>query len=408
MSVTTNNLCQITVATLEAGMPFPEHMLANAGAEYAAAREHSRNQDDTQFWHNGIAMCFTTTLVVLEQLFRHQHRVDVLAEQVAGEFGRMLTRMQIAASGKSKRITKHTRGYADDRRKTGKRRTKCGVTRNMWELEELVHETAQCVLFGAVDELRILAPSYWEGVPVEGKGRHQYKTMELFGRTVRVRDENNKPICTGVIATTNRVFVCLDVASRREVRLVAQMTGPEYHMLNKIIQHNTACSDAGDLNRIQYISTNTEHCTTLCKRYGSDIRKINRVLTTLSRAHAGCVWTAFAASMARIMSLEFGKSHKVHELLQMSHEEKMSTGHIDMVPVDFADEIAAKCTPLQKAILEIDVETVDIENRKSREGLDEMLWRLNNRLENPISRATFFRNRKAILEIAEAVTKHVE
>lgn len=401
-------LCPMTVAALADGVPFPAAMLAKANGEFHAARQHSRTKRRARFlWHN-VPMCFTTTLVVLEQLFRHQHRVDVLAEHVAGQFGAELTRMQIGSSSSGKRRTKATTARKDDKQRTGKRRTKCSVARNMWDLEDLIHETAWCALFGAVSDLRILAPSHWGQCGGQSK-RYVYQTeVDLWGCKVRVKDSDDKPILVDTVKTTNREFVCFEPSTSKFVSLVSQVTAAEFELLDKVIQHNSECSDAGDLNGLQYMTANTEEPTTKLVEEFGNVLKVNRLASTLKRAPSGCIWSAFAASMARVISLEFGQSRQVNELLTETHDEKMGATNIDMVPVDFADHIAVHCTPLQRAILEIDVATVDIDNRKSREGLDEMLWHLNNGLANPISRATFFRERKKVLELAREFTKHVE
>ena len=397
-------LCPMTVAALDGGMPFPEAMLARANGEFHAARQHSRTKRRARFmWHN-VPMCFTTTLVVLEQLFRHQHRIDVLAEHVAGQFGVELTRMQIGASSSGKRRTKTTTGKADDSHKTGQRRTKCGVSRNMWDLEDIIHETAQCVMFGGVSDLRILAPSHW-GEGMQGSGRYVYRTIEVLGKKVRVKGPNGKPILEGILPTTNKEFVCFDPTTGGFVSMVSQITNAEFELLDKVIQHNTRCSDAGDLNGIQYMSINSEYAPELCKQFGKPVLKANRLIETLRRAPSGCVWMAFAASMARVIDLEFGHNRQVHELLSTERHDKMGDTNIDMVPVLFADHVAAHCTPLQRAILEIDVETVDINKRDKRDGLDEMLYRLNNTLDKPISRATFFRERSKILELCSEFIK---
>lgn len=391
-------LCPMTVAALDGGVKFPPAMLAKANGEFHAARQHSRTKRRARFlWHD-VPMCFTTTLVVLEQLFRHQHRVDIIAEQACGEFGLNMVRMQIGASSSGKRRTKTTTGKADDSHKTGQRRTKCGVSRNVWDLEPIIHETACCVLFGGVSDLRILAPSHW-GDGMQGSGRYVYRTIEVLGKKVRVKGPDGKPICEGILPTTNKEFVCFEPATGEFVSMVAQITNEEFAMLDKVIQHNSEQSDAGNPNGFQYMSMNSEESPKLCKQFGKKVLKANRLLQTLRRAPSGCVWMAFSASMARVIDLEFGHNRQVHELLSTERHDKMGDTNIDMVPVLFADHVAKHCTPLQRAILEMDVTTVSIDKRDKRDKLDEMLWRLNNTLDKPISRATFFRERSKILEL---------
>lgn len=398
-------LCQHTVSVMSAGIEFPAGILEMAGAEYAVTQQkRRRNTGRAMIQHGGEWQCFSTIAAVLEQLYRHQHRVDIVGEYVGGQFGKELTRMQISSASKDRKASKANTATVFDRHAPlgARGRTRCSNGRSLWSFEDVIHETACGVLFGAVDGLSLLAPSHWGDTAVAGSQRYQYQTTKLFGKTVRVRNWDGSPVVTDVVLTTNREFYCLDFPSGQYVKLVGQFSSEEYTLLNKVIAHNTKCSDEGSNNRIQFVSFNTKHSDKLCKVFGPDALRIVRIKRTLARQAGSCIWTAFGAATGRVIELEFGHTRELTDGLEETREDRRASRVIDMAPIDFMDEIAAKCTPLQKRILEMDMSTsIDVLASHQKEYYDQVISRLNMTLEKPISPATYYRNRKVVMDIAK-------
>lgn len=378
------HLCTRTIMALESIEPISQRLLDNANTDMAMS-----NGDrppivfcDESFGHDN-QLDFATCLYVAEQLYRFQACTEILAYLVNGKFGEMLTRMMVNSLSKQKK------------RKNGEtkfvhRRTSFSNNRSLMDEIDVIRETAQCILFGAVDSLKLLVPISF------GKRAEIGSTRWVFGK-----NEKGEKIHIGNVATTWQDFLGYCPVTGQEICCAAMFDSTEFNMLSQIIENNQTKGP----NSWQFITANAKKSDGVNKLFGikrelygdekdegEDIIVIRRVLSTLRRASANCIMAAFGAAASRFFILEYGHNteHTIH--LEEHHKEKFSRYNEDMIALEVREQFDKELDDVDRLIIDVS---------ESLDSSGEVFNRLSMTMEKPISRATFYRRWGRLKELAE-------
>ena len=377
-------LCEQTIMALESIEKIPAKLLDNANSDMIA---NSTDRPPVTFcdesFGEDVPLDFTTCLYVAEQLYRFQTCTETLAYIVNGKFGEMLTRMMVNSMSKQKN-RKASEG------KFVHRRTSFSNKRSLMDEVDVIQETAQCILFGAVDNLKLFAPISFGNEIEDGSTRWIFK-----------KNEKGEKIYVGEIKTVWKDFLGYCPVTGNEIRCAAMFDDVEHDLLCQIIKNN---QNVGP-NNWQFITANAKKSDGVNKVFGvqrelygdekddgDDIIVIRRVLATLRRASSNCIMAAFGAASSRFFILEYGHNteHTIH--LEEHHKEKFARHNQDMITLEVREQFDKELDDVDRLIIDVS---------ESLDSSGEVFDRLSMTMEKPISRATFYRRWGRLKELAE-------
>lgn len=381
-------LCRKTVRALESIEEIPIQLLNNAQSDLIA---NSSDRPPIEFkdeFFGENALDFNTCLYIAEQLFRFQTCTTTLAHLVGGPFGQLMSRMMVGASTKNKRKSK-----AED--KFVHKRTSFEIGRSLYDEIDVIHETAQCTLFGAMDKMRLLVPLYM-GETVE-KGSIRW----TLGEDKKAeRDEDGNRINKNDVYTLWRDFYAFCPITGEEVRCAAMMDNVELDLIQTIIAHNQECGPAN----WQFFVANAKNSDTVNDLFGiakedvetgvaKGIVVVRRVYSTLRRAITNCILAAFGSSAVRFFILEYGhNTERMHYIEEHREDRRLRYNNPDMIPLQVMEDF-------EKAMDDIDKTIIGVSS--SCNSPKEVFEELQVTMETPISQATFYRRWAKLQKLAE-------
>lgn len=380
-------LCEKTIMALEAVEEIPAKLLSNANSDMIANTE-GENRPPVVFFDEylgvDIPLDFTTCLYVAEQLYRFQTCTETLALMVNGKFGELLTRMMVNSLSKQKNRKASETKFVH-------RRTSFSNKRSLMDEIDVIQETAQCILFGAVDTLKLIVPISFGNAIEDGSTRWKFVKD----------DETGEKHYVGEVKTAWKDFFGYCPISGQEIRCAAMFDDIEHDLLCKIIEHN---QNHGP-HKWQFITANARKSDGVNivfgvqkelygdeKDEGEDIMVIRRVLSTLRRASSNCIMAAFGAAVARFFILEYGHNteHTIH--LEEHHKEKFARHNQDMITLEVREQFDKELDDIDRLIVDIS---------ESLDSSGDVFDKLTMTMEKPISRATFYRRWGRLKELAE-------
>jgi len=370
----TNTLDQHTVRMLCSHDHIPQKLLDNANADLGRSPARSADFSDPRIGDN---LHGGTVLSIAEQLLRFRVAPDLLGLILCGTFGQILSGMMISALGKAKKRRKKEFREGDHVRTKWQTNT----SQRMWAEAEVIQETALAILHGATDNLRLMVP--W-GIGEE---------IRLDSRSLKAE-------------RVWRSFSAYDSMSGEELRFASYMDQTESDLLEEVVSHNQGTEGTCSPNEWQFCLFPARTADHVCDLFQDEnIITIRRVKSSLSSGLDNCVIGAFGAAAFRFMQLEFGHNTELPKgMTEISHTYVNGRKtHVDsaddpnlMVPIMWEDEVAVKCSPLQKRMVEISL-------REWVETPDEVWETLCKESVNPISRATFWRHWTPVIEMAKNI-----
>lgn len=365
-------LCKKTITALEKIEEIPTPLLVNANSDMIANNGDRPPVIFVDETFGDARMDFSTCLYVAEQLFRFQTCTTTLAYLLNGKFGEMLTRMMVNSAMKQKHKHKSEAKFVH-------RRTSFSNKRSLMDEVEIIQETAQCVLFGAVEKMRLLVPIKIGDFVEQGSTRWVYN-----------KDSEGNRVHTDNVHTTWRDFYAYCPITGDEVRCAAMFDGYELSLLNKIVEHNQNCGP----NSWQFFVANARQSDLVCKYFDNDdsVIVIRRVLSSLRRPTANCIMAAFGAATVRFFILEYGHNTELTEAIVEHSDDKFARYNPEMVCLEVREQFEKDLDPIDRLIVDVS---------ESSNSPKEVFSTLVSTMEKPISQATFYRRWDRLKMLAE-------
>lgn len=365
-------LCQRTLSAIESieGERVPDNLLNNVATELSQLddRRAAATYEDVY----GENLSLSTAMSIAEQLYRHRAMPDTLAVMLANNFGKSLASIMVSAMSKSKKRAKN-----EDNQDGAHTRTSFRNVRNMWEEIETVHETALCLLHGALDKIGLFVP-YERGVIIAPKRvNHKFSVnRQWIG------------------------FTGLDTMTNQPVRFASFCDREEASLLGKVIDHNV--ENINDPNRWQYNMLTTRHSESVCDLFEDEnVITVRRLRASVRAGLDSCIIAAFGAAAFRFIILEFGHNTELPKNITTHRQEKFSYRPEKMIALENCDELTIVSNPLQVRMIET------IKKYEHVESGEELYRMLGYEMVKTPSRPTFFREWSDLLEKCELIDKGV-
>lgn len=316
-------LCQRTLSAIESieGERVPDNLLNNVATELSQLddRRAAATYEDVY----GENLSLSTAMSIAEQLYRHRAMPDTLAVMLANNFGKSLASIMVSAMSKSKKRAKN-----EDNQEGAHARTSFRYVRNMWEEIETVHETALCLLHGALDKIGLFVP-YERGTIITPK----YVDSKFTADRQWIG------------------FTGLDTMTNQPVNFASFSDREEQALLGKVIDYNV--ENINDPNRWQYVMFTTRHSESVCDLFeDKNIVTIRRLKASIRAGLDSCIVAAFGAAAFRFIILEFGHNTELPKNITEHRQEKFSYRPPEMIALEDCEELAIVSNPLQVRMIE--------------------------------------------------------
>lgn len=365
-------LCQRTLSAIESieGERVPDNLLNNVATELSQLDDRRAVATYEDVYGENLSLSTATSIA--EQLYRHRAMPDTLAVMLANNFGKSLSSIMVSAMSKNKK-----RARNEDNQEGAHARTSFRNVRNMWEEVETVHETALCLLHGALDKIGLFVP-YEQGAKIAPKRVNRKFTAEKQWLG----------------------FTALDTMTNQPVRFASFCDPEEEALLGKVIDYNV--ENINDPNRWQYNMFTTRHSESVCDLFEDEnVITVRRLRASVRAGLDSCIIAAFGAAAFRFIILEFGHNTELPKNITMHRQEKFSYRPEKMIALENCDELAIVSNPLQVRMIET------IEKYGHIESGEELYRMLGYEMVKTPSRSKFFEEWSDLLEKCELIDKGV-